>query len=148
MRLEIFALCAAILGLWGQHLGKRHGDGRPFCGRGLFLRLGLSALLVLLLVLPRISQYGPACSSSEGKNGMLLILAFEGVEAGTLGMLAFYMAIQQGELSRGVPLAFTPPFWGFLLGVLRHGEKGTALKVAGWRPCFWALPSSTFNILV
>jgi uncharacterized membrane protein len=41
---------------------------------------------------------------------MLLILAFEGVVAGTLGMLAFYTAIRQGELSRVVPLAFTPPF--------------------------------------
>jgi hypothetical protein len=56
--------------------------------QGLFLRLGLSALLVLLLVLPRISQYGQAWSTPEGKKGMLLILAFEGVEAGTLGMLA------------------------------------------------------------
>ena len=46
-------------------------------------------------------------------------------------MLAFYMASQQGELSRVVPLAFTPPFWGFLLGVLQHGEKVMALKAGG-----------------
>jgi uncharacterized membrane protein len=99
--------------------------------QGLFLRLGLSALLVLLLVLPRISQYGQAWSTPEGKKGMLLILAFEGVVAGTLGMRAFYTAIRQGELSRVVPLAFTMPFWGFLLGVLLHGEKVTALKAGG-----------------
>ncbi len=62
---------------------------------------------------------------------MLLILAFEGVVAGTLGMLAFYRAIRQGELSRVVPIAFTTPLWGFLLGVLLFGERATPLKAGG-----------------
>ena len=99
--------------------------------QGLFLRLGLSAILVFLLVLPRIGQYVQAWSTPDGKKGMFLILAFEGVVAGTLGMLAFYTAIRRGELSRVVPLAFTVPLWGFLWGVIFLGEKVTALKAGG-----------------
>lgn len=98
---------------------------------GLFLRLGLSALLVFFLVLPKLAQYAQGWANPEGRKGMLLILAFEGVVAGTLGMLAFYTAIRRGELSRVVPLAFTTPLWGFLLGVALQGEKVTALKAGG-----------------
>lgn len=99
--------------------------------QGLFLRLGLSALLLFLLVLPRMGQYAQAWSTAEGKKGMVLVLAFEGLLAGTLGMLAFYRAIRQGELSRVVPLAFTTPLWGFLLGIVVFGEKATLLKAGG-----------------
>jgi len=132
MRPEIFALAAAIFWSLGSAFGKK---GMAVAGlspeQGLFLRLGLSALLVLLLVLPRIGEYARAWSTAEGKKGILMILAFEGVVAGTLGMLAFYRALRQGELSRVVPLAFTTPLWGFLLGVAFLGEKASALKVGG-----------------
>lgn len=132
MRPEIFALAAAIFWSLGSAFGKK---GMAMAGlsseQGLFLRLGLSAILVFLLVLPRIGQYVQAWSTPDGKKGMLLILAFEGVVAGTLGMLAFYTAIRQGELSRVVPLAFSTPLWGFLLGIVLQGERVTALKAGG-----------------
>jgi uncharacterized membrane protein len=46
-------------------------------------------------------------------------------------MLAFYMARRQGELSRGVPPGLHRARLGFLLGILQHGEKVTALKAGG-----------------
>ncbi len=132
MRPEIFALAAAIFWSLGSAFGKK---GMAMAGlsseQGLFLRLGLSALLIFFLVLPRIGQYAQAWSTPEGKRGMLLILVFEGFVAGTLGMLAFYLALRRGELSRVVPLAFTTPLWGFLLGLAAFGEKATALKAGG-----------------
>lgn len=129
---EIFALAAAIFWSVGSAFGKK---GMALAGlapeQGLFLRLGLSALILFLLVLPKLGQYAQAWGTAEGKKGILLILAFEGIVAGTLGMLAFYTAIRRGELSRVVPLAFTTPLWGFLLGVAFFGEKVTLLKAGG-----------------
>lgn len=132
MRPELFALAAAIFWSIGAAFGKK---GMALAGlspeQGLFLRLGLSALLLFWLVAPRIGQYAAAWSTASGRKGVLLVLAFEGVVAGTLGMLAFYTAIRRGELSRVVPLAFTTPLWGFLWGVLFFGERFTALKAGG-----------------
>ncbi|MCS7239981.1 MAG: EamA family transporter [Candidatus Bipolaricaulota bacterium] len=132
MRPEFFALAAAIFWSLGSAFGKK---GMAMAGLspelGLFLRLGLSALLVFLLVLPKITQYGESWASPVGRKGILWVLVFEGVLAGTLGMLAFYTAIRRGELSRVVPLAFTTPLWGFLWGIALQGERVTALKAGG-----------------
>ena len=115
--------------------------------QGLFLRLGLSALLVLLLVLPRISQYGQAWSTPEGKKGMLLILAFEG-GSGDVGDACVLHGEPAGRAFPGGAPGLHPALWGFLLGVLLHGEKVTALKAGGVAAMLLGIVPPTFNILV
>jgi uncharacterized membrane protein len=52
-----------------------------------------------------------------------LIVIFEGLLAGFLGMLVYYIAIRKGELSLIMPLAFTSPFWGTLWGIIFQTEN-------------------------
>ena len=49
--------------------------------------------------------------------------------AGSLGMLCFYAAIEAAPLSRVMPIAFTAPLFGALMGLLLGGETLT-LKTA------------------
>ena len=51
--------------------------------------------------------------------------------AGSLGMLCFYSAIKEADLSRVMPIAFTAPLFGALLGVVLGGEVLTVKTVLG-----------------
>ena len=51
------------------------------------------------------------------------------VVAGSVGMLCFYTAIKGAPLTRVMPIAFTAPLFGVLMGLLFGGEMLT-LKTA------------------
>ena len=61
-----------------------------------------------------------------------------GVIAGSLGMLCYYAAIKGAPLNIVMPIAFTSPLFGILMGVIFGGELltwkiaiGIALTLAG-----------------
>ncbi len=54
-----------------------------------------------------------------------------GVVAGSLGMLCFYAAIKGAPLTRVMPIAFTSPLFGALMGILFGGEPLSLKTAAG-----------------
>ncbi len=132
MRPEYWAILTAMLWSVGAFFGKR---GMAQAGlepqQGLTIRLVVSALVVLAITSPRLAELVRTLGTDVGRRGIGQIALFEGLVAGSLGMLAFYTALRHGALSRVVPLAFTVPLWGFLLGVFVAGEPVTVPKVVG-----------------
>ncbi len=133
MRPELWAILTAVLWATGAFFGKRgmaHAGLEP--QQGLTIRLVISALVVLAVTAPRLAELVRGLAAeAEVRRGIGQIALFEGLVAGSLGMLAFYTALRHGALSRVVPLAFTVPLWGFLLGVLFAGEAVTVTKAVG-----------------
>jgi len=54
-----------------------------------------------------------------------------GIVAGAIGMLCFYAAIKGAPLSRVMPIAFTSPLFGALMGIIIGGEPVTLKSVLG-----------------
>ncbi len=132
MRPEFWALLTALLWAVGAFFGKRgmaQAELEP--QQGLTIRLVVSAAVLLALTAPRLGELLRGLGTEMGRRGIGQIALFEGLVAGSLGMLAFYTALRHGALSRVVPLAFTVPLWGFLLGVLVAGEAVTVTKALG-----------------
>jgi transporter family protein len=73
-----------------------------------------------------------------GPKPLLYIALGGGVLAGSVGMLCFYVALKGGSLAQVMPIAFTSPIFGVLMGVLIGGSTlqprqliGMALTVGG-----------------
>lgn len=54
-----------------------------------------------------------------------------GIIAGAAGMLCFYTAIKGAPLSRVMPIAFTSPLFGALMGLIFSGEALTLKTILG-----------------
>ncbi|MHB0871811.1 MAG: EamA family transporter [Chloroflexota bacterium] len=66
-----------------------------------------------------------------GPQALTMMVVGGGVVAGAVGMLCFYAAIKGAPLGRVMPIAFTSPLWGALLGIMLGGEPLTWKVVAG-----------------
>ena len=138
-RIEYVALLTGLCWGIGSFFGKKgmkKASITPFVG--ITLRT-VTSLIVLLIV---VFSLGPLFLDSHlfveigwiVRNELgqfFLILLFEGVIAGFLGMLLYYIAIRKGELSLIMPLAFTSPFWGTLLALLWKVETLTNQRLIG-----------------
>jgi transporter family protein len=67
-----------------------------------------------------------------------------GILAGTLGMLFFYKALSTGELSRVLPIAFTSPVYGAIMGIIILGEEASPSKIVGITLSFLGVAILTF----
>lgn len=54
-----------------------------------------------------------------------------GVVAGSVGMLCYYAAMKGAPLNRVMPIAFTSPLFGVLMGVILGGEVLTLKTIIG-----------------
>jgi len=73
-----------------------------------------------------------------GAGSLALMVLGGGVLAGAVGMLCFYAAIRSAPLAEVMPIAFTSPLFGALMGVVFGGETfswrlalGLALTLGG-----------------
>jgi len=64
-----------------------------------------------------------------GPKAILMMVIGGGIVAGSIGMLCFYAAIKGAPLNRVMPIAFTSPLFGALMGIIFGGEPLT-LKTA------------------
>ena len=101
MKAEIFALMTAIL--WGvgsffEKRGLHTGGISPQVG--ILIRTGTALVLLTILSYP----YWHQLREMEIRP-LLYILVGGGILAGTLGMLFFYKALSEGELSKVLPLS-------------------------------------------
>jgi len=77
---------------------------------------------VALLVLAAASFPQWRTVASAGTKSLLYLVIGGGLVAGSVGMLCFYAAIKGAPLSRVMPIAFTAPLFGALMGIALGGE--------------------------
>ena len=120
------------------------GVGGYFEKRGMHLG-GISPQLgaamrtaVAFLILGTLSYSQWSTLTTAGPRAILYIVVGGGILAGAIGMLAFYTAIHGAPLSKVMPIAFTSPLFGAMMGLAFGGESfswalvlGTTLTISG-----------------
>ncbi len=73
-----------------------------------------------------------------GTKAILMMVIGGGIVAGSIGMLCYYAAINGAPLSKVMPIAFTSPLFGVLMGIIFGAEPltwkailGTLLTISG-----------------
>ena len=134
MKPQLFALLTAVA--WGvggyfEKKGLHYGNLSPQMGAT--MRTGV-ALVVLGAI--SFSQWGSLAHA--GPKAIIYMVLGGGVLAGAIGILAFYIAIKGAPLTQVMPIAFTSPFFGALMGLSFGGENftwklalGAALTISG-----------------
>lgn len=120
------------------------GIGGYFEKKGLHLG-GLSPQMgitirtaVALLILGAVSFPQWKTLPQAGTKAILMMVIGGGLVAGAIGMLCFYAALKGAPLNRVMPIAFTSPLFGVLMGIIFGSEPltwktavGTLLTIAG-----------------
>jgi bacterial/archaeal transporter family protein len=120
------------------------GIGGYFEKKGLHLgnltpQMGITIrTAVALLILGAVSFPQWKTLSQAGPKALTMMVLGGGVVAGAIGMLCFYSAIKGAPLSKVMPIAFTSPLFGVLMGIIFGGEPltwkiviGTLLTIGG-----------------
>jgi transporter family protein len=134
MNPQILALLTAIF--WGvggffEKKGLHAGNLSPVMG--ITIR---TALALVILGTASITEWKTV--SQAGTKPLLYMIVGGGIVAGAAGMLCYYAAIKGAPLGKVMPIAFTSPLFGALMGVMFNGEAltpktliGTGLTVGG-----------------
>ncbi len=127
MKPQLFALLTAIA--WGvggyfEKKGLHLGNLSP--QMGITIRTAIALIILGAVSFPQwktLTQAGP--------KAILYMVIGGGVVAGAVGMLCFYTAIKGAPLTKVMPIAFTSPLFGALMGILLGGEPLTVKTVVG-----------------
>jgi transporter family protein len=106
---------------------------------GLSPQLGITVrTAVALVVLGIVSFPQWKTLPQAGSKAIWMMVIGGGLVAGSIGMLCYYAAINGAPLNRVMPIAFTSPLFGALMGIIFGGEPltwksviGTLLTIAG-----------------
>jgi len=127
MKPQLFALLTAIC--WGvggyfEKKGLHMGNLSP--------TMGITLRTVVAMIILGIASYPQWKSVPQaGPKALLYMVIGGGVVAGAVGMLCFYTAIKGAPLTKVMPIAFTAPLSGALMGLILGGEPLTAKLVIG-----------------
>lgn len=125
MKPQLFALLTAIC--WGvggyfEKKGLHLGNLSPTMG--ITIRTGVALVILAIASYPQWKTLPQA-----GPKALLYMIIGGGVVAGAVGMLCFYTAIKGAPLTKVMPIAFTSPLFGALMGLAFGGDPLT-LKTA------------------
>jgi len=93
---------------------------------GITLRTAVALVVLSAVSFPQWRAIGQA-----GSRALLFLILGGGVVAGAVGMLCFYAALKKAPLGVVMPIAFTSPLFGALLGAWLGHEPVTARTVLG-----------------
>ena len=127
MRPELLALfTAAAWGIGGyfEKKGLQMGDLSP--QMGITLRTAVAVVILAAASFPQWKNLPQA-----GAKPLASIILGGGVLAGAIGMLCFYSALKGAPLGRIMPIAFTAPLFGALMGIWLGGETPGAREIVG-----------------
>lgn len=129
--LALFTAAAWGVGGYFEKKGLHLGDLSPQLG--VTIRTAVAFLILASVSAPQWRSLAQA-----PLRVWVLMVVGGGVLAGAVGMLCFYSAIKAAPLNRVMPIAFTSPLFGALLGLVLGGESlslktglGMALTVGG-----------------
>ncbi len=134
MKPQIFALITAIA--WGvggyfEKKGLHQGHLSP--------QMGITIRTFIALIILGFASFPQWKNILKTDTKALLYIAIGGgIIAGAIGMLCFYKAIKGAPLGKVMPIAFTSPLFGVIMGILYGSETitlktliGALLSVAG-----------------
>jgi len=127
MKPQLLALLTAIA--WGV--------GGYFEKKGLILgnlspQMGITIRTAVALVILGVVSYPQWKTLPQaGPKALLYMIVGGGVVAGAVGMLCFYAAIKGAPLGKVMPIAFTSPLFGALMGIILGGEPLTLKTILG-----------------
>ena len=124
---QILALLTAIF--WGvggffEKKGLHAGNLSPVMG--ITIR---TALALVFLGTASVTEWKTI--SQAGTKPLLYMIVGGGIVAGAAGMLCYYAAIKGAPLGKVMPIAFTSPLFGALMGVMFNGEMLTPKTLIG-----------------
>ena len=127
MKPQLFALITAMA--WGvggyfEKKGLHLGQLSPQVG--ITIRTAVALVVLSVVSAP---QWGSVLHA--GPKALLSLVVGGGMVAGSLGMLCFYAAIKGAPLGQVMPIAFTSPLFGVLMGILHGGEPLTFKTLVG-----------------
>lgn len=121
MNPQILALLtAAAWGIGGYFEKKGLHLGGLSPQMGVTIRTAVALVVLGIVSFPQWKTVPEA-----GPKALLMMVIGGGVVAGSIGMLCFYAAIKGAPLSVVMPIAFTSPLFGILMGVIFGGEPMT-----------------------
>jgi transporter family protein len=121
MKPQIFALITAIC--WGvggyfEKQGLKLGNLSP--QMGITIRTFVALIILGVVSFPQWKTVTQA-----GSKALLYMIIGGGVVAGAVGMLCYYSAIKGADLGKVMPIAFTSPLFGVLMGLIFSHEPIT-----------------------
>ncbi len=127
MKPQLFALLTAIA--WGvggyfEKKGLHLGNLSPQVG--ITIRTAIALIVLGVVSYPEWKQIPVA-----GSKALLYMVIGGGVVAGSIGMLCYYLAIKGAPLGKVMPIAFTSPLFGALMGLWLGGEAFTIKTAIG-----------------
>jgi bacterial/archaeal transporter family protein len=127
MKPQLFALLTAIA--WGvggyfEKKGLHLGNLSPQVG--ITIRTAIALIVLGVVSYPEWKQI-----PSAGTKALLYMVIGGGVVAGSIGMLCYYLAIKGAPLGKVMPIAFTSPLFGALMGLWLGGETFTPKTAIG-----------------
>ena len=127
MKPQLLALITAIawgIGGYFEKKGLHLGNLSP--QMGITIRTAVALVILGAVSFPQWKTIPQA-----GSKALLMMILGGGVVAGSLGMLCFYAALKGAPLTQVMPIAFTSPFFGALMGVILGGEPLSAKTIIG-----------------
>ena len=127
MKPQFLALLTALawgIGGYFEKKGLHLGHLSPQVG--ITIRTAVALVILAMVSFPQwktVPQAGP--------RALTYMVIGGGVVAGSVGMLCFYAAIKGAPLSRVMPIAFTSPLFGALMGIIFGGEPLTTKTILG-----------------
>ncbi|MBN2388449.1 MAG: EamA family transporter [Anaerolineales bacterium] len=121
MKPQLLALLTAMawgIGGYFEKKGLHLGGLSP--QMGITVRTAVALVILGVVSFPQWKDLPQA-----GSKSILMMVIGGGIVAGAIGMLCFYAAIKGAPLNRVMPIAFTSPLFGALMGILFGGEPLT-----------------------
>lgn len=127
MKPQILALLtAACWGIGGYFEKKGLHLGNLSPQMGITIRTMIALIILSIVSFPQWKNVATA-----GTKSLLYMVIGGGVVAGAVGMLCFYSAIKGAPLGKVMPISFTSPLFGVLMGIIFAGEPITVKGVIG-----------------
>ncbi len=127
MKPQLLALLtAAAWGIGGYFEKKGLHLGNLSPQMGITIRTAVALIILGIISFPQWKTLPQA-----GPKALILMIVGGGVVAGSVGMLCYYAAIKGAPLTRVMPIAFTSPLFGALMGVIYGSEPLTVKTVLG-----------------
>lgn len=127
MKPQFLALLTALawgIGGYFEKKGLHLGQLSPQVG--ITIRTAVALVVLAMVSFPQWKTVPQA-----GTRALTYMVVGGGVVAGSVGMLCFYAAIKGAPLSRVMPIAFTSPLFGALMGIIFGGEPLTTKTILG-----------------
>jgi len=122
--LALFTAMAWGIGGFFEKKGLSLGNLSP--QMGITIRTAVALLILGVVSYPEWKTLPQA-----GSKALLMMILGGGVVAGVVGMLCFYAAIKGAPLGSVMPIAFTSPLFGALMGLAAGTESFTPKTIIG-----------------